>query len=306
MNGMLSRYRYPLALLASLLCALAAIWLAKNYLEMKEREIRQNLSSSQNLVEVVVANRDLAAGGEISGQTMSIRKIPEAYLPDGVVRPDRFSEVEGMTISAPIGSGRLLMRHNVKNIARVDRFSDLLAPGQRALTLEVDGTSSVEYMLEAGDVIDLAIKSRNGEHFAPLLEQITVLATGKVTTADPIVPGAYKRAEYQTLTIGVDSAKVATILLANSKKELVFLLRNGNDKDRSRYLVDAGRTIEVIAGGGGEEGGVTVTTELASARKVDSIIGRNAEGRLLRRADISSQKPAVTSEKEVALVDEEH
>lgn len=304
MKAALARYRYPLALMFSLLCALVAIWLARNYLEMKERELLQRISARQQLVEVVVARRDLSVGSEISAQTMSLRKIPEEYLPDGVILPERFSEVEGMTISAPIASGRPLMRHNIKNIARVDKFSDLLAPGERALTLEVDGVSSAEYMLEAGDVIDLVVKSRDGERFAPLLERVTVLATGRVTTADPKMPGASKRAEYQTLTIGVDSSKVATILLADSKRELVFLLRNEKDRAGSRYLVDAGRTIEVIVGGG-SEGELTVRTELASVQRTNVTIGRNAEGRLLRRANVSP-KPVPDHEKEVALVHESH
>ncbi len=305
MKTVIARYKYPLALACSVLCALAAIGLARNYLEMKEREILQSLTSKQNLVEVVVAKRDLAVGSEINAQTMSLKKIPEEYLPGGVVRPDRFSEVEGMTISVPIGSGRPLMRHDIKNIARVDKFSDLLGPGERALTLEVDGTSSAEYMLEAGDVIDLAIKSRSGDRFAPLLERVTVLATGKVTTADPKAPNAYKRAEYQTLTIGVDSAKVAPILLADSRKELVFLLRNESDKARSRYLVDAGRTIEVIVGGSGEEAGLTVRTEAAVARRSSPVIGRNAEGQLLRKAAAPSRAAVVEPDREVALVHEE-
>ena len=157
-------------------------------------------------------------------------------------------------------------------------------------------------MLEAGDVIDLAIRSRGGERFAPLLERVIVLATGKLTTADPQSSGAYKRGDYQTLTIGVDSSKVATILLAESRKELVFLLRNERDKAGSRYLTDAGRAIEVIVGGGAA-GELTVKSERASAQRSDIAIGRNAKGRLLRRA---ARAPEIISnhDKDVALVHE--
>lgn len=296
-----ARYRYPLVLLISLLCAVAAIWLAKNYLDLKEREILERISARQKMVEVVVAKRNLPAGSEISADTMSARPIPEEYLPDGAIRPGGFSAVTGLYTSAPIGSGKPLIRHNIQDISRVEKFSDLLAPGQRALTLEVNGISSVEYMLEAGDVIDLAIRGKKGDAFVPLLERVTVLATGKVTTADPRSPGMYKKAEYQSITIAVDSSKVASILLAEGRRELVFLLRNEGDKATSRYLVGATHTIEVIAGSSGSGGQLEITLEQTTAVDRPEIVPRNAEGRLLRKAtrrDAVQQDVALKNEKD--------
>lgn len=283
MNTAIGRYKYPVALAFSLLCAIAAIWLARNYLEIKEREIRQEIMSSQKLAEVVVAKKDLPVGSEISAKTMSLRKIPEEYIPDDAIHPDRFSEVDGMSINSPMRSGHPLMRHNIRDVARIEKFSDLLSPGERALTLEVDGTTSAEYMLEAGDVIDLAIKGRDGNSFEPVLEQIRVLATGRVTTADTKTSNGYKKGEYQTLTIGVDSSKVASVLLADSRKELVFLLRNERDKAGSRYQANSGRTVEVIVGGEGE-GGLTVKTEVATNLTKSGGTKRNNDGRMLAKA----------------------
>lgn len=295
-NVAVARYRYPLVLLLSLLCALAAIWLAKTYLATKEREILERISASQNMTEVVVARRTLPAGSEISAETMSVRPVPEAYVPDGAIRPGNFSTVTGMFIAAPIASGKPLIRHNIKGISRVEKFSDLLAPGERALALEVNGISSVEYMVEAGDVIDLAIRNRKGDGFKPLLERVTVLATGKVTTADPKPPGMYKKAEYQSLTIAVDSSKVAAVLLAESRKELVFLLRNEGDRSSSRYLVDAGRAIEVIVGSTGGAGGLEVRLEETTPARRQQVVARNAEGRLLKRAENPGPEAAVEKE----------
>lgn len=293
---MLVRYRYPIGFVLSLVSFLAAGWMVKNYLDMKEREIRQEVLAQQDMVDVVVAKGDLPVGAEISGKTMSIRKIPRAYIPDSAIFPERYSAVEGKTISEPMTSGRPLIRHNIKDITRVDRFSDLLVPGQRALTLEVDGATSVEHMLEAGDKIDIAVKSKKSGALTLLLERITVLATGTVTTADPKKPGMYKNAEYASLTLGIDSTQVSRVLMAEKQGELVFLLRNGKDELRSRYVSAASPKIEVIIGKGGEGGVLSSISEELSVPDEQLRPHRSAEGRLLRKVSSTENEPESNTE----------
>lgn len=282
--ALFSKYRYPIILVAAILCAVAAVFLAKSYLDMKEREIRSEMAAKQRLTQVVVAKMDLPVGSEISPKTMSARSVPSDYIPDGAITPEVFSSVEGMAISEPISQGKMLLRHNIKNITRVEKFSDLLAKGERAVTLDVDGRSSAEYMLEAGDLIDIAVREKESGEFTPLLEKVIVLATGKVTTADPKLPGMYKKAEYETITIGVESSKVAMVLAADSRRELVYLLRNDGDKDRSKYLSSSQNRIEVILGKKSKEGALESVEEKISSGVVASREKRNKEGHLLRRA----------------------
>lgn len=305
-RGSLVRYRYPLAFVTSVLAMGGAAWMIKYYLDMKEIEIRRELSAQQNMVEVVVASSDLPVGSAINAKTMRIRKIPFGYLPDGVIYPGTFRAVDGKTISEPMKSGRPLVRHNIKDITRVERFSDLLGIGQRAITLEVSGTTSVEHMLEAGDHIDLAVKHKKTGALSLLLERATVLATGNVTTADPKVPGMYKKAEYDSLTLGIDSAQVARVLAAEKQGQLVFLLRNSQDDLRSRYVTSGSQGIEVISGKGGEGGVLMSVNELISLEDDRPLAKRSASGRLLQKVSLEDEEHDVESEKEVAISHEGH
>jgi len=308
MKNFLVRYRFPVVLTLSILCIAAVVGLTRHYFVVKERELRAKIDKQTNALPVVVAQRDLPAGTRLDANVVAMRPIPEAFIPPGAITPKNFSGVAGMILSEPLPSGKPLLRHYIKGIAHAEKFSDLLQPGQRALTLQVDGVSSVEHMMESGDFIDLGVKSKKGEIFELLLERVLVLSTGNLTTADPKTPGMYKRADYSTITLGVDDSYVQKILEAENRGELIFLLRNERDELAARYSSHKeGRQILVYAGRKADSG---VLTEVSEAPVVEASVGeersiRNRNGRILRKSFATTEPIAeVKNTEEVVKRDE--
>ena len=286
----LSRFKYPLVLIMAAACAVGAVFLTKHYFEAKERELRDRIRQESQLTDVVVASRDLQPGARVDLKSMKIKSIPFEFVPDGAVTPDQYSSVEFKFLSDPVSMGKPLLRHFVEGISRVEKFSDVLAIGERAITLEVDGASSVEHMIEAGDYIDLAVRKNRGVDFSLLLERVKVLSTGNFTVADPKAPNMYKSAQYGTITLGVDGAYVQDIFEAESSGSLVFLLRNEKDEGRASYEMTQQSLSEVVVYSGGDlEGGILkAKTELVQKSiglEPHKNVIRNSKGRVIRIAD---------------------
>ncbi len=285
----LSRFRYPLALIFAGLCVAGSIYLTKYYFDARERELRERIRQESRLTDVVVATRDLAPGERIDLDSMSIKSIPFEFVPDGAVRPEQYAEFEYKFLSDPVSAGKPLLRYLVEGVSRVEKFSDILAVGERAITLEVDGVTSIEHMMEAGDYIDLGVRSDKSRSFELLLERIRVLSTGNFTVSEPKVPGMYKSAQYSTITLGVDGRYVQDIYEAESNGDLVFLLRNEKDEASPRYELTAHtkQEVRVYSGGEAEQGVLTASIERVDSSASNSKYEkyeRNAKGRVIRLA----------------------
>jgi len=275
----------------------AVIGLTRHYFSLKERELREKINAEAKMTPVVVARSNLPVGARLTSDTVAVREIPADYIPSGAITPEKFSGVEGKILSEPLASGKPLLKHYIKGIIRVDKFSDLLQPGQRALTLQVDGVNSVEHMIESGDYIDLAVRYKKGSGFELLLERVMVLSTGNITTADPKAPGMYKNADYSTITLGVDDNYVQKVFEAHAKGDLAFLLRNEKDDLAARYSsMKGGAGVVVFAGKKAEAGLLNEVQDggLVQSAFTDEMPIRNDNGRLVKRSSIDVVKPPVS------------
>lgn len=291
--SLIGRYRYPLALVLAVGCAIAAVFLTKHYFDARERQLREKIRMETQLTDVVVAKFDLAPGSRVNLDSMTIKSIPSEFVPDGAILPEHYPRVENKYLSAPISSGKPLTRFQVEGLSRINKFSDLLAFGQRALTLEVDGVSSIEHMIEAGDFIDIAVNGSKGKRFELLLENIRVLSTGNFSVADPKKPGLYKTAQYSTITVGVDGSYIQDIYEAQSSGDLVFLLRNEKDKNSAAYQDNKAGSSAVSILKASSEGGIEESVELVDAnpyRLDEKKATRNSKGRAIKIARLSADK----------------
>jgi pilus assembly protein CpaB len=302
MKNILARYKFPIVLILSVLSMGGAVAMTTYYFSLKEQELREKINAESRMTPVVVARRDLAPGSVLTADTFAVREIPADYIPNGAITPDKFGGYEGKFLSEPLASGKPLLRHYIKGITQVEKFSDLLQPGQRAITLQVDGVSSVEHMIEAGDYIDLGVKYKKGAGFDLLLERVLVLSTGNLTTADPKAPGMYKNADYGTLTLGVQDSYVEKVFEAHAKGELAFLLRNEKDKNLARYSGGASDKKVVVFAGKKAEGGLLEEIQddgaLNKASREEPM-KRNELGRIVRKSELKSESSAASSESEL-------
>ena len=211
--------------------AVLAGWLGLTYLENQEASIRSELAKQKEPVQVVVAVRDLYPGDPVDGSTMAVREIPREFVPSGAVTVSQYDAVSGLRLKIPVKEGTALISAFIAGMQGVGTFSELLRPGERAVTVDASPLDSAEGLLQAGDHIDLLSVNEDSEAFRmqKLLDNVTVLATGTRTMTDIGYGGAAGQA-YSSITVGVPVKDVAKMLKARSSGELAFLLRHPDDE----------------------------------------------------------------------------
>lgn len=215
-----------------------AFWLSKQYMAKQELELMNKIQrKTQKMASVVVASKDISQGTNLSAENLAVAEISAEHAPLDVITPDDFDQIKEHTALLGIPRGTPILRQYVTS-AVTERFSDLLLPGQRALTFPVDILNSSDGMLKPGDKVDLFLLSdvsnANAVHtekeLISLLQNVTVLATGKIPTVPlPNQPPEGAESQYQTITIAVIPQDAQKVLLAKDNGNIVTLLRNRND-----------------------------------------------------------------------------
>ncbi|MFN7784157.1 MAG: Flp pilus assembly protein CpaB [Lysobacterales bacterium] len=210
------------------------------YLESRERALSEELFSQlEEKRSVVVATMELAPGAVISPQNMAVANVPVSHLSASAIGPELFDNYAEKVLLAPMSPGEPLLHHFVAGDF-AERFSDLLEPGERAVTLPIDEIKSNDGLLQLGDRVDLLLVAGGTDkasetELVPMVENVRVLATGRTTlaTRSADLPSGDAEADlamgYSTVTVGVTADQATQLLLAKDVGDLVVLLRNRSD-----------------------------------------------------------------------------
>ena len=211
-----------IALLVGLLAALAA----RSYLarQMAEIEARQMGST----VEVVVAKLPLKQGHQLAKQDLAARSIPKDYVHSGAIPSTEYTSLVGQVLLQGVKEGDPILQ-GMSGPAKTPSFSKRVESGHRAMTVPVDDINSISGMLEPGDLIDLlvTIDQKGRKNTFPLLQGVTVMATGQRSVDDP---RSGERRMYSTVTLDTDVQQAQNIIVAREAGKLTALLRNPEDK----------------------------------------------------------------------------
>lgn len=136
---------------------IVAALMAMLYLNAKEAQLKAKYEQDQErTITVVVANKDLAKGREITLADFSARAVPMEFVHDDAVYPNDFERYVGRSIIANIGQGKTLLKSFVDDDFPRD-FSDIIPPGKRAITITVDDINSIGGFLRPGNRIDIYV-----------------------------------------------------------------------------------------------------------------------------------------------------
>lgn len=271
MQGRKFDFNWILLFIAIALGGIGA-WATKNYFVAKEQEIRDELSRDDIVMaDVVVAVKDLKKGDLISQENMSVRRIPSDMLPLDAVHPSMFDQVAGQLLLADMAPGRPLLSTYLPGHGS-EQFSDLLKPGRRAVTIDIDENNSNAGMLVPADHIDLMLVFEDDtdevtrSKLQLLIEDVLVLATGKRTLeVNPeLVDTMFEAPDaYTTVTLDLELEDAARVMLAREKGKFVALLRNRKEEQEVLFQAinedqlfgptdELGyREVEMIVGGSG-------------------------------------------------------
>lgn len=228
-----------IALIFALLAGLGAMV----YLRVLAHRLEAKLAPAEKqVVQVVVATRDLQTGSKVDSTTMSVRKIPAEYVNSDVITPDTFNSVDGAILTKPLAHGKMLTSDYIDLNLPKD-FSGTVQLGHRAVTIQVGEINSVAGLIRPGNRIDLYTQlpggitggPEKGEMVLPVLEDVLVLATDQRSArpnADEFehLSTLDKRQTYDTLTLEVTPRDAALIAVAEAQGSLLAVLRNDKDK----------------------------------------------------------------------------
>jgi len=283
-----------LMLFVAIIMALAAAWLTKQYLDVREKRIQEELASKARggpTAKVVVPVRNLPGGSTVSGDAFAGRSIPADLISSDMITPDVFDKFEGAKLLRNVERGRPLRTIDVEEKGK--DFSTLVEPGSRAITIDIDELNSIAQMVRPGNLVDLFLimpdlsdLSGNNQQITLLMQRVKVIATGQTvrkadafTAPQPGVPQGVVR--YSNLTFEVSPDQAARIALAQQLGRIRAVLRTTPDEEIVRlgrintknllkkgYLldtpdeVDASAVEYIIGGKGGGGVGNTITVNV--------------------------------------------
>ncbi|MEW6703858.1 MAG: Flp pilus assembly protein CpaB [Pseudomonadota bacterium] len=249
----------------SLVVGVAAALSVQRYI--KDRVAAAQPRAASQMVEVVVANENLAPGTRLGPANVAVRKIPREWLHSNAIQPGQFDRAENAALALPAARGEPLLWAQLEG-QRAASFSARLAAGRRAVTVPVDEISSISGMLVPGDAIDLivALRREGGVMMLPLLQDVKVLATGT-----QVQPGGRdengRERTYTTVTLDATPEEARRIMAAREVGRVTALLRAPGDSARQDMrpesalaLLGLGRAappmgrlpVQVLYGGGSQ------------------------------------------------------
>jgi len=265
-----------LALALGLLAGLAA-WSA---IDGQQRKAREDWKT----VKVLCAARDVPEGIELLRAMVAIRELPARFVTDSYLSVEEDGSVKndpvGQRVLVPLKAGDpILASHFVP--ARDADLSAMVHPKGRAVTVDVQERNAVGLWVRPNDHVDVVGSFRDPQaqqlKSVTLLQNVVVLATGRVNANTSHVPDEDRRYTSVTLLVLPEEAEILT--LAQETGTLTLLLRNPDDLEsqEKHAVVDqrqlltgerAGelqqkryRTIQIIRGARGEGAGAAARSD---------------------------------------------
>jgi pilus assembly protein CpaB len=217
-----------LILVAALTVGAFAAFSTKSYIKSKVDDI-ESQTKSKAMVKVVVANKALEKGVQLSAENMATREIPQEWMHSGAITPDQFDRAHGATLAFPAGAGEPVLWAQLET-QNTTTFSAKLDAGRRAVTVPVDEISSISGMLEPEDLIDIVVSMQKDNHSLTftLLQSVRVLATGSKVSQHQRDDGG-QPVTYTTVTLDTSPEDAKRLIAAREAGRVTALLRAPGD-----------------------------------------------------------------------------
>ena len=229
-------------LFVALALGLAAGALA--WLSVKGRERR--LQDRWQTVNVLCAKVDVAEGTELLADMVAVKEMPARFVTASFIQADEEGALEhespvGQRLLVPLKAGDPILVSHFEAAREVD-LSTMINPKGRAVTIEVQEKTAVGLWVRPNDHVDVIGSFREPEtqqlRATTLLQNVVVLATGRITANSTHVTEDERRFQSVTLLVLPEEAEILT--LAQEMGTLTLLLRNPEDLDsqEKRIAVD--------------------------------------------------------------------
>jgi pilus assembly protein CpaB len=229
-------------LIAALLLGLLAGATAWAALRARDRQLRDRWQTTR----VLCAGADIAEGAELTEAMIAVKEIPARFVTGSFIQADEEGAIRqdspvGQRVMVPLKAGDPILVSHFGSL-REPPFSTLITPKGRAVTIEVQEKNAVGLWVRPNDHVDVIGSFRDPGTQAlrtmTLLQNVVVLATGRITANTARVPEEETRFSTVTLLALPEEAEMLTV--AQELGTLTLLLRNPEDLDAQerRTVVD--------------------------------------------------------------------
>jgi len=215
------RFRELLPLGAGLLLMGLALSAAGKRIAAVEEDIRRRA----NPVEVVVASVPIEAGEEFTPANLAKKSVPASGTGKRNIPAGDFELLLGSKAKSRVDPGEPVLWTDVEEPFEADLFSKTVPMGRRALTVNVDMTSSFSGLLQPGDRVDLLAKVADGGT-QRWVRNVPVIAVDRHLNRLARPSDAQ---ETGTVTLMVTPGEGMAIASASAGGKLFWFLRNPED-----------------------------------------------------------------------------
>ena len=188
--------------------------------------------SSQEIVQIAVADRSLNRGAKITAQDLRMASYLKKTLPNGYCAD--LSEVVDRIVIKPIHPTEPLLESALapKDLKK-GGMAAIIAPQKRAMAVKVDDVIGVAGFLHPGHLVDVIVAlekpgEKRGQITKTILENILVLSVG--TQSQETGDKTAKKVTVATLEVDLEEAE--KLALAVNQGRIQLALRGYSDTDQ--------------------------------------------------------------------------
>lgn len=140
-----------LTLVLALVLAAAAVFLMQLYVKTNE----PSEGRETDMVEVVVAARELNRGETIDTTMVTKGKVPKRYLHKNAIGHREVENTYGQELVNPIPEGHVILWSDLATLQSTLKLSQAVSAGKRAISLSVDQVTGVSGHIRPDDWVDV-------------------------------------------------------------------------------------------------------------------------------------------------------
>ncbi len=187
---------------------------------------KTRLGYSMKTVKVLVAAREVQEGEHLSEKEMAVAELPEKFLPIGAARPGDSKRMSGRVVLRPLAKGEIVLWSVLDVSFGSQGPARRIARGYRAVSIDVDASTSVAQAVLPGDRVDLVVTGSYSEKETnatlTLLQNVAVLDVGSRGDDDGN--------RYSVVSLMVLPKEVGLIVHAGRAGKITLSLRNPDDR----------------------------------------------------------------------------
>ena len=229
-------------LLIALALGLMAGLIAYSAIKAQQRKVKDKWQT----VNILCAKVDVPEGTELDGDMIAVKEMPTQFVTESFIKVEDDGSLKqdspvGQRVMVPLKAGDPILVSHFESAREAD-FSTMINPKGRAVTIDVQEKSAVGLWVRPNDHVDVIGSFRDAEgsqlRTITLLQNVVVLATGRITANTTYIPDEDKK--YQTVTLLVLPEEAEILTLGAELGQLTLLLRNPDDLDyqEKRSVVD--------------------------------------------------------------------